>query len=395
MANDTVSRDAKALAEAVTEIRRDLHRHPELGFREFRTAKMVSEFLAARGIEHRAGVATTGVLATIRGAAPGRTVALRADMDDLPLEEKNQAPYASATAGVMHACGHDGHVAILLGAADILQRRRGEFSGAVRLVFQPAEEGLGGAIPLLDAGAMEDPRADAVFALHIWNATPVGRISLSPGAVMAAADEFAIRVIGRGGHGSQPQETVDPVLAAAQIVTSLQSIVSRSLDPLDPAVLTVATIHGGTAHNIIPAEVEMTGTLRSFRQDAREALIGRLREVAENTARAMGAHAEVTVGFGYPVTENDPGMTAFARTVASRVLGEENVLPARPVMGAEDFSHYRRRAPGCMIFLGSSNVASGLVHPHHSALFDFDEACLPIGVELMTRLALDYLAAPA
>ena len=395
MADDPIRKDARNLTARVTEIRRDLHRHPELGFREVRTAKLVSEFLAEHGIEHRTGVAETGVLATIRGSAPGPVVALRADMDALPIEEKTDSPARSETKGVMHACGHDGHVAILLGAAEILQKRRQELAGTVRLAFQPAEEGLGGAVPLLDQGALEDPKADAAFALHIWNSVPAGRISLAPGPVMAAADEFAIRVIGRGGHGSQPQETLDPVVAAASIVTALQSVVNRNIDPLDPAVLTVATIHGGTAHNVIPAEVTMTGTLRSFRQEVRDILFGRLKETAEGTARALGARAEVTIGCGYPVTENHAAQTAFARQVSAECVGEENLIEARPVMGAEDFSYFLQRVPGCMVFLGSNNVARGLSHPHHSDLFDFDEACLPIGVELMSRLALEYLAGPA
>lgn len=392
MADDSIRKDAVKLTETVTEIRRDLHRHPELGFREVRTAKTISDFLLERGIEHRTGVARTGVLATIRGTQPGPTVALRADMDALPIDEKTENPARSESSGIMHACGHDGHVAILLGAAEILNARRKEFAGTVRLAFQPAEEGLGGAVPLLEGGALEDPQADAAFALHIWNSVPAGRISLAPGPVMAAADEFAIRVVGRGGHGSQPQETVDPVLAASYIVTALQSLVTRNLDPLDPAVLTVATIHGGTAHNVIPDEVEMTGTLRSFRPEVRETLFTRLREIAEGTARAFGASAEVRIGFGYPVTVNHAEMTGFARKVSASIVGEENLVKARPVMGAEDFSYFLEKVPGCMVFLGSNNVSRGLAHPHHSALFDFDEACLPVGVELMSRLALDYLA---
>ena len=392
MADDRIHEEAGALAATVTEVRRDLHRHPELGFREVRTAKKISEFLSELGVEHRTGVAETGVLATIRGSAPGKTVALRADMDGLPIEEKTENPARSETRGVMHACGHDGHVAILLGAASLLQARRKEFAGTIRLAFQPAEEGLGGAVPLLAQGALDDPRADAAFALHIWNSTPAGQIAIAPGPVMAAADEFTIRVIGRGGHGSQPQATVDPVVVASQIVTALQSVVSRSVDPLDPAVLTVATIHGGTAHNIIPAEVEMTGTIRSFDEGVRSVLHGRLRELAEGIARMHGARAEVEFPSGYPVTVNHVEATAFARTIAGDTVGEGNVVTPRPVMGGEDFSYFLQKVPGCMVFLGSSNAAKGLAHPHHSALFDFDEACLPIGVELMSRLALGYLA---
>lgn len=392
MSEPKIRADARDLAGTVTDIRRDLHRHPELGFREVRTAKRVSEVLSELGIEHRTGVAETGVLATIRGAAPGPTVALRADMDGLPIDEKTENPARSENAGVMHACGHDGHVAILLGTAMMLAKRRKDFAGTVRLAFQPAEEGLGGAVPLLAQGALDDPKADAAFALHIWNSTPAGQIALAAGPVMAAADELAITVTGRGGHGSQPQATIDPIVAAAQIINALQTVVNRNIDPSEPAVLTIATIHGGTAHNIIPAEVTMSGTIRSYSEEIRALLHARVREVAEGTARALGAKAEVTIGHGYPVTENHVAMTAFARTVAAGVVGDANVVTPRPVMGAEDFSYFLQRAPGCMVFLGSNNVSRGLAHPHHSALFDFDEACLPIGVELMTTLALDYLA---
>lgn len=394
MSLDSIRNDIRDLTGTITEMRRDLHRHPELGFQEVRTSKKVSDVLSELGVEHRTGVAGTGVLATIRGAAPGRTVALRADMDGLPIEEKTENPARSETKGVMHACGHDGHVSILLATASILQKRREDFAGTVRLAFQPAEEGLGGAVPLLEQGALEDPHADAAFALHIWNSTAVGNIAIAPGPVMAAADEFSIRVVGRGGHGSQPQATIDPVVAASEIVTALQSVVNRNIDPLEPAVLTVATIHGGTAHNVIPAEVEMTGTIRSFRTDVRETLISRLKEVAEGTARAFGARAEVTIGSGYPVTENHAAMTDLARSVAARTVGAEKVVHARPVMGAEDFSYFLKKVPGCMVFLGSCNPPKGLHHPHHSALFDFDEACLPIGVELMSGLALEFLARP-
>lgn len=385
------TQEADKRREGLVGLRRDFHRHPELSFQEQRTAQIVAERLQAAGLQVRT-VAGTGVVGVLRGDLPGKTVAWRADTDALPLTEVLEAPFASGTPGVMHACGHDGHVSILLGAATLLQKRRKDFAGTIRLVFQPAEEGLGGAVPLLEQGALDDPKADAAFALHIWNSTPAGQIAIGSGPVMAAADEFSIKVVGRGGHGSQPQATIDPVVAASQIVAALQSVVNRNIDPLDPAVLTVATIHGGTAHNVIPAEVEMTGTIRSFRPDVRDALVARLREVAEGTARAFGARAEVHVGFGYPVTENHAAMSEFARTVATATVGAANVVTARPVMGAEDFSYFLKRVPGCMVFLGSNNTAKGLAHPHHSALFDFDEACLPIGVEMMSRLALEYLA---
>ena len=380
------------VAGRVVALRREFHSHPELGFQEHETSARVSATLSELGVEHRNGVARTGVLGTIRGVAPGgAALLLRADMDCLPIREENEVPYRSLRDGLMHACGHDGHTAILLGVAHVLTRLRDRFRGSVRLAFQPAEEGLGGAEPLIAEGALSDPDCEAAFALHLWNSLPTGTIGLREGAAMAAVDEFRIKVAGRGGHGAEPMATADPIVAAAQIVTALQTIVSRNLDATDSGVVTVAAIHGGKAYNVIPESVDLLGTLRSFRPETRLLLRQRVREIAESVARGMGCRAEVEMIEGYPSTINDPTMTRFARKVAEDVAGSGKVVDSRPVMGSEDFSYFLRKVPGAFVFLGSNNPEKGFVHPHHSPRFDFDESSLTVGVEFLSMLALRFL----
>ncbi len=384
-------------SERLVSVRRDLHRHPELGFTETRTAARIAETLARLGIPHRTGVAKTGVLATIRGTGrgangDGRAVLLRADMDGLPLSELNEVPYRSESDGMMHACGHDGHVSILLGAAELLHATRDRWAGTIRLAFQPGEEGFGGAVPLIEQGALADPDCGSAFALHIWNSLPVGTIGIRPGPAMAAVDEFTITVVGRGGHASEPFATADPIVATAAVVGALQTIVSRNLDAQDAAVCTVGSMHGGTTHNIIPERAELVGTLRSFRPEVREILRRRVTEISEGIAASYGCRAAVNLHPGYPATVNDGAMSALATRAAAGVVGDGKVTPAKPVMGGEDFSYFLQKVPGAMMFLGSANAERGLAHPHHSPRFDFDEACLPTGVELMCSVALRALA---
>ena len=379
------------VADDVVALRREFHAHPELGFQEHQTSARVAAFLTERGIEHRTGVAKTGVLGTIRGASDGPAVLLRADMDALPLHEANDVPYRSRRENLMHACGHDGHVAMLLGAGAVLQQLRDRLPGTVRLAFQPAEEGLGGAQPLIAEGALRDPSCGAAFGLHLWNSLPAGMVGLKEGPAMAAVDEIHLRIVGRGGHGAEPMDTADPIVAAAAVVTGLQTIVSRNLDALDAGVVTIGAIHGGKAHNIIPEFVQMTGTLRSFQAETRELLRRRVREVASSIAAGLGCRAEVEVVESYPATINDPGMTRFTHRVAASVVGKDKVVASKAVMGGEDFSYFLQNVPGTFVFLGSNNVARGLAHPHHSPNFDFDEAALPVGVELLCTLALRWL----
>ena len=365
--------------ERLVSVRRDLHRHPELGFEEVRTAGIVRERLAEMRLAARGGVGRTGVVADFGSEAAAR-VMIRADMDALPLEEETGASYASSAAGRMHACGHDGHVAIGLAVAERLARDPA--GAAYRSLFQPAEEGAGGARAMVDDGAIEG--VAAALGLHLWNPLPVGKIGLVAGPQMAAVDEFEIVVRGPGGHGAAPHETFDPILASARIVETLQTIVSREISPLDSAVVSVGAIHGGTAFNIIPTEVRMKGTARSFSAAAHEALPGKLARVAEGVARACGVTAEVDYRRINDATVNDPSVAALVAETAEEILGPGAVVETR-TMGGEDMSVYLRRVPGCFFFVGSG--LPGAYRPHHSPVFDFDERALAVGVLLLEACA--------
>jgi amidohydrolase len=339
----------------------------------------------------KTGVAGTGVVGLLRGAAPGKTVLLRADMDALPLPEENDVAYRSTVTGAMHACGHDGHVAMLLGAARVLAGERDRLRGNVKLCFQPAEEGPGGAEPMIREGVLREPEVDAAFGLHLWNSLDAGQLGVGAGPKMAAADEFTLTIEGSGGHGAYPHQTVDPILVAAQVVTALQAIVSRAVSPLQAAVVTVGSIQAGFAPNIIPRTARLTGTLRSYREDVRQLLARRVKEVAEGVAQAFAAQVRFEYRQGYPPTVNDAAMAAFAAEQAASVFGAANVIDPEPSMGGEDMSYYLREVPGAFLFLGSRNPDRGLDAPHHSPRFDFDEAVLPAGAETLARLARSYL----
>jgi amidohydrolase len=313
-------------------------------------------------------------------------------MDALPLTEENAVPYASKVPGFMHACGHDGHVAMALVAAKLLQKRRADLSGNVKVMFQPAEEGPGGAIPMLEQGLLDGPKVDAAFAIHLWNDLPVGKVGCRAGAVFAAQDEFHMKVIGKGGHGAAPHQTVDPVLVAAHVVTACQHIVARRVDPTKTAVVTFGQVHGGTRHNIIPDVVALSGTLRSLHPAVRRQLQQELEHTASTVAKSFGARIELEVVPGYAATVNDAKMTEVARQAATAAVGSKNVVEQDITMGAEDMSYVLEKVPGCYMMLGSSNKKRGLVHPHHSAKFDFDEAALEVGVEVWLRLAEQSLS---
>ncbi len=387
--------------EAVDEIlpgviadRRHLHENPELGFEEVKTSKFVTERLQSLGVEDiKTGIAKTGVTGLIRGGkGPGKTVLLRADMDALPIHEENDVPYLSQNPGVMHACGHDGHTAILMGVARLLTERKDSFAGTVKLLFQPAEElPPGGAKPMIEAGVLEDPPVDAVFGLHVAQEAPVGQIIVGSGPIMAAADRFNIVIKGKGGHGAMPQTTVDPIIVGAQIVVALQTLISRELDPIATGVLSVCAFHAGNAFNVIPDTAELRGTVRTFSPECRAMLAKRIEEVATGIASAMRAEAVVTYVYGYPSTVNDPEMADLVREVAAEVVGAVNVVVATPKLGAEDFSYFLIERPGAFYFVGSNNEERGLIWGHHHPRFDIDEAVLGVGVETMTKVALAYL----
>ncbi|MBI3912393.1 MAG: amidohydrolase [Armatimonadetes bacterium] len=364
--------------------RRNLHACPELGFQEHRTAAFVAERLRRFGLEVRAGVAQTGVVAMLGREGP--VVLARADMDALPIQEESEVDYRSQTPGVMHACGHDGHTAMLLAVARLLAARTDEIRGRVKFMFQPAEEEHGGALPMVEAGVLTDPPVQAAFACHLWNDLDVGKIGVRSGAMFAATDALEITVSGQGGHGAAPHQTVDAVLAACQVVTLLQSVVSRSVNPLRAAVVTIGAIHGGGAPNIIPPEVRLRGTIRSFEPDVRETVLARVREVAEGVCAAAGARAEVCLTAGYPATVNDPEMVDLVRAAAADVVGWDNVVELDPSMGGEDMAFVLQRVPGAYFAVGSRNEARGLSLPHHNPRFDFDEEALSVGAETMAHV---------
>ena len=375
-----------ALTGQLVAWRRDFHRHPEVAFEETRTSAVVREFLESLGLSvHSAG--GTGLVAVLKGRPGGKTVALRADMDALPVQEQGGKEYGSLNRGVAHACGHDGHMAMLMAAAKVLTARKGEFSGRVVFLFQPAEEKPpGGAKRMVEEGALDG--VDAVFGLHLWQAFPTGKVGVIKGPILAQADNFSIIVKGKGGHGALPHTAVDPIVAAAQIVANSQTIVSRNVDPLKPCVVTFGTVNGGTTNNIIPAEVALTGTVRTFDPAIQALAERRLREIAEETAKAFGASCQVDYMLGYPAVVNDAAMVDFATGVAKRVLGEGCLYPFDPVMGGEDFAFYLQKVPGAFIFLGAGD---GHEFPHHHPAFDIDERALPVGALLYTSLALEFL----
>ncbi|HEV2064597.1 MAG TPA: amidohydrolase [Thermoanaerobaculia bacterium] len=390
-----------AEVSTLVETRRDLHRHPELGFEEKRTAGIVARRLEALGLSPRTGVGRTGVTAdppsrsALRRASPDREgspsiasakegrILLRADMDGLPLSEETGAPYASIVPGAMHACGHDGHVSINLAVA---ARLSGAPAAArVRYLFQPAEEGAGGARACEADGILEG--VTAAFGLHLWNQLPVGKIGVNRGALMAAVDEFAIDVEGPGGHGAAPHETYDAIVAAARIVEALQTIVSREISPLDPAVVTVGSIHGGSAFNIIPKTVRLTGTARCFSENAHRALPEKMERIVRGTAEAAGVTARLEYKRVNRATVNNPDMADLVIGVARRLVGEENVETDTQTLGGEDMSVYLDRVPGCFFFVGSA--PEGPHRPHHSPVFDIDERALAVGTAVFEAVAIE------
>jgi amidohydrolase len=380
---------AEEQAELVA-TRRDIHAHPELKYQEKRTAGLVDERLRALGYETQVGVGETGVVTTLAGAAPGKCVLLRADMDALPLQEENDVPYASRVPSVMHACGHDGHTAMALTAARVLRRIPPPARGIIKFMFQPAEEGGNGADAMIRDGVLEAPDVDAAFGCHLWSHLDTGKIALVDGPFMASVDEFRVRIIGVGGHGAMPHQTRDPVLAAAHVITALQQIASRTVSPLESVVITVGSIHGGEAFNIIPGRVTMRGTARSFDEAIWEALPGHIDRIVKHTAAAFGCEAEIEIERMMRPTVNHPDMAELVREVARDLIGAENIVEER-TMGGEDFAEVLARVPGCYFFVGARNEERGIVHPHHSPHFDVDEAALPIGVEMLARVAHRYL----
>ena len=376
------------VVDEVVATRRDLHEHPELGFEEERTAAMVAARLRELGFEVHAGIGKTGVVGVLRGARPGKTIMLRADMDGLPIDEENRVPYRSRTPVHMHACGHDGHVAMLLGAARVVAARKDEVAGTVCFLFQPAEEGKGGAKAMIEDGVLEKFGIERAYGLHLASSHPAGQVGVREGAFYASSDSIEITIEGKGGHGAAPHLSIDPVYVASQFVVAVQQIVSRNIDPIEPAVVTIGAIHGGTTHNVIPSRVTLMGTVRAFDADVRAKMAERIERVLRGICESSGATYAFEYLWRYPVTSNDAEQTRYVRALAERVAGGEHVADVPKLMGAEDFSFFAERVPACFFTIGS-NGGPDSAWPHHHARFDIDESALQAGVRMMTALALD------
>lgn len=391
---ETIKQDAEALFPQLVRWRRDFHAHPELGFEETRTAGIVAEHLHSLGLEVSTGVGKTGVVALVEGdAAPADapTVLLRFDMDALPVHEETGLPFASQTPGVMHACGHDGHTAIGMGVAQLLARHKESLTGRVKLVFQPAEEISLGARAMIADGVLESPAPAAAFALHLWSRLPLNQVVVQPGPLWAAADRFELTIRGRGGHGATPHDTIDTTLVAAQVVVALQSIVARNVNPAHTAVVTVGSLHSGSAFNIISERAELIGTVRTFDPAVRELVHRRIQEVAEGICRAFGATVEFRVPTSCSATVNSPAGAALMQEVAEAVVGADLTTQIEPMMVGEDMAEFLNQAPGCFVLVGAASPETGPFSPHHSPTFDFDERMLLTGVALMTNAAVRWL----
>ncbi|MEP7217831.1 MAG: M20 family metallopeptidase [Bacteroidota bacterium] len=386
---------ARRRAPRLVELRRTLHANPELAFEEYETSALVQSVLGELNIEMRTGVAKTGVVGVLRGgmAAEGsRCVALRGDMDALPIHEETGLPFASKNAGKMHACGHDSHTTMALGAAMILSELRDELPGTVKFLLQPSEELLpGGASVMIADGALDGPKVDAVFGQHVAPMVPAGAVGFHPGTMMASADEIYITIRGKSGHAAMPQLSIDPIVAACELVIALQKVISRSIDPFQPGVLTIGKIEGGSATNIIPDEVKLQGTLRAMNEDWRTSAHEKIENIIKGVCLGNGTEYELDIKLGYPALNNDPWTTRFAQDAAREMLGANAVFDAPPMMGAEDFAYYLEKIPGTFWWIGAGTAEQGCVAGLHNPKFTIDESILPIGSALMAWVAYRYL----
>lgn len=385
-------KEALSIEPEIIKTRRDIHQRPELAYKEKATSKLVADKLRAFGLEVRTGIGGTGVLGILKGPGTGRVVALRADMDALPIEELAEVDFRSKERGVMHACGHDTHVAMLLGTAKLLAKHKGEIAGTVKFFFQPAEEhgGMGGAKPMIQDGVMENPTVDYVFGLHIDGDIESGVLALRSGPAMAAPDTFQIEITGRGGHGAYPHNTIDPIYVAAQVLIALQGVSGRMIDPVQPIVISVGSIHSGTKENIIPDRAVLHGTIRTVDEATRRKAKAKVTEVAKGVSRAFGAKAEVRFQEdAYPVLDNDERVTEKAKKILRKLPGARVKLRELQ-LGGEDFSRFLQEAPGTFYFLGTKNPAKGCIYPNHSPRFKVDEEVLKLGSASLAQLAMEF-----
>ena len=377
--------EANNIKEELIEVRRTLHQYPELGFEETNTSKFIKEFLTKEGIEFKE-FAGTGVCGIIKGTKEGinnKVIGLRADIDGLPMQDKKSCSYASKINGKMHACGHDGHTTILLGAAKLLNKNKDKFNGTVKLIFEPAEETTGGAKVMISEGVLKDPAVDVMCGLHVEEVLDAGMIMVKRGTVNAASNPFTITIKGSGGHGAYPDTAVDPIVIASHVVTSLQSIVSREIKPVNPAVVTIGSIHGGTAQNIIPSEVKLGGIIRTMTNEDREFAKRRLKEIVNGICTTFRGSAEIEIEESYPCLYNDDNMVEILEASAKNIIGSENVkVQKNPKLGVESFAYFANEVPSVFYFLGIRNEEKGIIHSAHNSLFDIDEDALPIVVAM-------------
>ena len=386
--------EANEIKEELIEIRRTLHQYPELGFQETNTSKFIKDFLIKEGIEFEE-FAGTGVCGIIKGTKEGennKVIGLRADIDGLPMQDKKSCSYASKVSGRMHACGHDGHTTILLGAAKLLNKNKDKFNGTIKLIFEPAEETTGGARVMIEEGVLTNPNVDVMCGLHVEETLDAGMIMVRRGTVNAASNPFTITIKGSGGHGAYPDTAVDPIVIASHVVTSLQSIVSREIKPVNPAVVTIGSIHGGTAQNIIPSEVKLGGIIRTMTNEDREFAKLRLKEIVNGVCTAFRGSADIEIEESYPCLYNDDDMVKVLEDSAKNIIGAENVKVQKdPKLGVESFAYFANEVPSVFYFLGIRNEEKGIIHPAHNSLFDIDEDALPIGVAIQCEVAINYL----
>ena len=383
--------EAVEINDETVRLRRDFHRHPELGLEETRTAAIVAEKLSEIGLDVTTGIGRTGVVGILRGQTELPVLLLRFDMDALPILEDTGEDYASEVPGKMHACGHDSHVAVGLSVAKLLASRKADLQGTIKFVFQPGEEGAGGAELMVADGVLENPKPDFSMAMHVWNDKPVGWFALNPGPTMAGAQIFSVKITGKGGHGAAPHQTMDPVVAAAQIITALQTITSRNINPLESAVVSVCEVNAGTAFNIIPQEAVLSGTIRTFKPEVFEKVQARFYQIVNGIAEAMGCKAEIEMErITYPVI-NDPNLVRMMISVVKEVNPEAKIDTAHQTMGSEDFSFMMHEIPGCFLMVGSANQDKGHDYGHHHPKFNIDEACLPYAVAIMAQGAMKIL----
>lgn len=386
--------EANNIKDELIEIRRNLHQYPELGFEETNTSKFIKDFLTREGIEFKE-FAGTGVCGVIKGTKEGennKVIGLRADIDGLPMQDKKGCSYASKVTGKMHACGHDGHTTILLGVAKLLNKNKDKFNGIVKLIFEPAEETTGGARVMIEEGVLTNPTVDVMCGLHVEETLDAGMIMVRRGTVNAASNPFNITIKGSGGHGAYPDTAIDPIVMASHVVTSLQSIVSREIKPVNPTVVTIGSIHGGTAQNIIPNEVKLGGIIRTMTNEDREFAKVRLKEIVNGICTTFRGSAEIEIEESYPCLYNDDNMVKILEDSAKNIIGAENVkVQKNPKLGVESFAYFANEVPSVFYFLGIRNEEKGIIHPAHNSLFDIDEDALPIGVAIQCEVAINYL----